>query len=230
MKRVKWAFVPLVAVLLSAANASASINEITLGDLLPNYVSTDFESASDGAISGTDSIFTGIGLSSASLAGTFTAGGDSLDSGEFGNALVSRNGGSLSGSAPGGSLDDVTTSSAFVFSVDGTATQFGFRVVDQVNNAMRLQTYRNGSLLDDVLFVNDGSFPRPIRFFESNVAFDEFRILSSENVSGFGIDDLGIGGRSNSAVPEPTTIAIWTAVSALGLIVGRRKMLRSSNN
>ena len=114
--------------------------------------------------------------------------------------------GTLSIAASGNALDNQNGGAGYVFDVAGTATQFAFRVVDQVNNDMRLQTFINNVLLDDIAFLNSGNFPNPIRAFESDTGFDEFRIVADGFSGGWGIDDLSLAGKST--VPEPATLAL----------------------
>ena len=81
-------------------------------------------------------------FSSVSLTGTFVS-DDVLNSGVFGNALVSR-GGVLTISAPGGALDSLNNNAGFILKLNGTATQFGFRMIDQINHDTTLQVFLGG--------------------------------------------------------------------------------------
>ena len=207
-----------VVFLLASTNAAAALIQIPQASLLPDAMTQDFSTAMVGAISGTDSVFTSIGLASVGLLGTFVADGDILNSGVFGNALVSR-GNVLTIAAPSSSLDNMATGSGWQFMVAGTATQFGYRIIDQLNMSVTVQTYSGGTLQDTFIYSETGSFPNPQQFF-SDTAFDEFRVFSTLGGSGWGLDDVTLAGKS--AVPEPGTLALL-ALGLAGFGYARRR-------
>src|SRR5262245_12083160 len=100
--------------------------------LLASDASTlDFNSTPAGPISSTASLFTNFGLDAVSLVGTFTVTGDELDTGDagHGNALGPQSStlAILNHNAP---LDYISVNSGFRFELNGTARQFGFRIID----------------------------------------------------------------------------------------------------
>ena len=80
-----------------------------------------------------------------------------------------------------------------------------------------IQTFNNNALLDDIAFLNTGSFPNPIRAFESDTPFDEFRIIADGFNGGWGIDDLSL-----STIPEPDTLLLM-GLGLAGLGYARSK-------
>ena len=201
---------------LAPSLASAALVSIGSGALNADAATLDFESAATGVISDTDSLFGSIGLASVSTVGTFTTSTDTWSSGTDGKGLASRNG-ELVIVDIGDTIDSLQSGAGFEFDVDGTATQFGFQMVDQTNHLTRIETYFEGLLVDSIAYNPTESFPLPQVFFESDSAFDSIRILANGLNGGWGLDNFTLAGLIDNVhndVPEP---ASW-ALIALGLL------------
>lgn len=204
-KTILMSIMLIVLVCLLASPVRASLVKIDAADLLSDAKVLDFEAGSDGAIAGDDALFAGFGLSNVALLGTFSAGGDKLDSGVSGNALVSR-GNTLAISAPSGALDNLSSDAGYQFQLacGTTATQLGFRVVDQTYFEMTIQTLCNGVVLDSYTYSVSGNFPIAMIYLESSDPFDEFRLMATPYADlGWGVDDLTLAGLACTCTPPP---------------------------
>ena len=205
--------------LCASVNASASLVSIGSGSLLGDATSTGFEGCALGALT---SACTGLPLVGITAVGSSAATGDTISSGFSGNTVVLR-GGSVVVAAPGEALDDLGNLGGFHVEVAGTITQFGFRLIDQVNMGIRVIT-SNG---DTLTFTESSGFPNMDRYFQSNVAITSFDVLCNDgagcNVNGWGLDNLLFAGITQSNnVPEPNSLALLGLAFA-GIAISRRK-------
>lgn len=204
----------LIATVLTVSGfAKASLITINAGDLHGDSSTLDFESAALGVIGNSDSLFTNFGFSSVELLGG-ASGGDSWNSGVDGQGLAVDSNGQLIIVGLNNGFTALTTGSSFSFNLSGTITQFGFQLIDQINNSMTIETYLNGNLVDSIAYNPTGAdFPNPAVYYSSSQAIDSFRVVSNDN-TGWGLDNLTIAGVSTTSVPEPSTLIIL----ALGMI------------
>lgn len=196
----------------------------TRPDLLaPDFMTTGFEGAA-GPVSGSESVFTDIGLSKVSLGMFPFAGsppripvqnGDTLNTDVSGNTLVAQ-GGKLAIAEPGQRFDLIDAFSGFLFEIDGLATQVGFRLVDQPGLYVDLLLYLNGNAVASRLVKTTGNIQR---FWAHKGAFDAFAIVADDAlpVGGWGLDDIGLGGKMAAPVPAPGVLPLMLLVGLLGL-------------
>ncbi len=225
--------IPCLLLLACSLSAHAiRIYEIpdTRMDLLePDFMTTGFEGAT-GQVNGSESVFTDIGLSKVSLGSyPFTGSSprivpniDTLNTDVVGNTLVAQ-GGRLAIAAPGERFDLIQAFSGFLFEVDGRATQLGFRIVDQPGLYVDLLVFLNGTVVGSSLINPTGTGTGSSRYFLTNTAFDAFAIMATDTVpvGGWGVDDIGLGGKVPAPVPSPGTlwlvgVGILVLISPLG--------------
>lgn len=205
--------VALIATALSVSSlAKASLITINSGDLLGDNSTLNFESAALGVIGNNDSLFTNFGFSSVELLGS-ASGSDAWDSGVDGQGLAVDSNGQLIVVGLNDAFTGLTAGSSFSFNLTGTITQFGFQLIDQINNSMTIETYLHGNLVDSIAYNPTGAFPNPSVYYSSSIGIDSFRVVSNDG-NGWGLDNLVIAGVSTTSVPEPSTIMIL----ALGMI------------
>lgn len=214
--------VALIAIVLSVSGlAKASLITINSGDLLGDSSTLNFESAALGVIGNSDSLFTNFGFSSVELLGS-SSGSDNWNSGVDGQGLAVDSTGQLIIVGLGDTFTGLTAGSSFSFNLSGTITQFGFQLIDQINNSMTIETYLNGNLVDSIAYNPTGAgFPNPSIYYSSSLAIDSFRVVSNDN-TGWGLDNLTIAGVSTTSVPEPSTLVIL-ALGLMGLAARRFK-------
>lgn len=200
---------------------AGTITEITSGDFsTPNIL--DFESATPGAISGTDSLFTDVGIAQISAIGT-----------NFSDALGSRNNVSRSLWFNDSGLQivdagDSGMASYFIsYTIEFTnyINKFGWGWHDQ-EDEMKIDFFNGvttvGSFLSVGNLVSGSSDIDDFRtlFLMNTDAFDKIVITNNTGFGGFSIDDLTL---ETSAVPEPTTMLLFgTGIAGLAA-VGRRR-------
>ena len=223
--------IPCLLLLACSLSAHAiRIYEIpdTRMDLLePDFMATGFEGTT-GQVTGTESVFTDIGFLKVSLGSyPFTGSSpriipnvDTLNTDVVGNTLVARDG-RLVIAAPGERFDLIQAFSGFLFEVDGRATQLGFRIVDQPGLYVDLLVFLNGTVGGSSLINPTGTGSS--RYFLTNSAFDAFAIMAVDTVpvGGWGVDDIGLGGKVPAPVPSPGTlwlvgVGILVLISSLG--------------
>ena len=241
-KTILTSIMLIVLVCLSVNPARASLIKINAADLLSDAKVLDFEAGSDGAIAGNDALFAGFGLSNVALLGTFSDGGDKLDSGVSGNALVSR-GGTLAISAPSGALDNLSSDAGYQFQLacGTTATQLGFRIVDQTYFDMTVQTLNNNVVLDSYVYNVTSSSFNSVLYLESSDPFDEIRLMAAPYADfGWGVDDLTLAGLTSVSCPPspppgqdqvviPAPSAIVLSYFGLSCIAGWRLRRRKAS-
>lgn len=205
------------ALLLSSA-AQASLITISDSALLSDASTIDFDGNAAGNIAGTASVFSNIGFSQVTTVGTPTFMGDFIFD-VNGLGLTSLNG-SLAIGAQFSEIDSMLTGSGFAFGVDGTATQFGFEVFDEANVTLRVETYLQGVLQQSANIFTGVSSPFAGFLFQSANAFDEFRVVSTADSGGWGLDNITLAGveRTVNDIPEPVTaLLIGFGIAGLGL-------------
>lgn len=204
----------LAAVLATslATNASASVQQITLGDFSSAKV-LDFESSSLGTISGSDSLFTDFGISSVAFTG-----GTGLD--DYGSRTNSSR--ALWATINGLSVVDpgatgLLAPSAYEIVFAGAQNRFGIGVHDE-NATFRLEFFDGASSVGSIDLATGGTADLTQWYLESTDAFNKVTVMTvaGSGGRGYAIDNLTLEAGSSS-VPEPATLAIW---SLLGMAIG----------
>lgn len=202
----------VTTILVMSGSAWASVIPTGLGSFT-NPVVVDFESPPEGNISGSDSYFTNLGISSI----TAVSGGGS----DIYNSFLPNDKGLFHNSSTGLLIDKIngtsrTFNTATVFTINFAKmqTKFGLEILDQLNDTYTLSFY------DGVNSVGSVAFTYPTAnvtdYFQNSDQFDRVTISSSFG-AGYGIDNVTF---EAPAIPEPSTVAL---LGLGGLLLWRRR-------
>lgn len=227
----------LVAGILSVSSLSAAIvTEITLGDFTaPNIL--DFESAAVGNVSGTESMFTDIGIASVSgTAGSYTDDFQDRDNSSE-RALWFTSGNQLVIVDPGnsGSAQYGQQNISYEISFTNSIFRFGFSTHDEPFAAagaapLNIRFYSGatqvGSITSNgVLLAGTGPNPNWDRrdfYFGNDELFDRVVLTTDPNGNqGFALDNFAVD-PALSDVPEPGSLALF-GLGLMGAAFMRRK-------
>jgi hypothetical protein len=217
MRKATFAAAVVVAGALPAQ--AGTVTEITFAQLVRPQV-LDFESASDGAISGTSTVFTSSFLTQVTATSSGAGSGDTYNNFAPSTRGLFVQGGSLILGTRAGNpaIDD---NAAFTLDLEIPFTQFGFEVLDQIGDDYTLTFFRSGGNVGAITF----NYPvaNLVRYFENTEAFDRVVITSTAAGNAYGVDNLTVGN------PEPGTMALFGlgALAIGGLVVRRRRQRRA---
>ncbi len=194
--------------------ACAAVTSIGIGDF-SDPATIDFEASTSGAISGSDSIFTNVGISNVSATGsTF---GDIYDLG-YGV------GKSLFASSPGlavlspGDAQPFFTAPTFTLEFTSPQSRFGFSVSDHASMNFLIEFYSGpDSVGQSNVFIPVLDFST--YSFESTIPFD--RVEISAGPDGYGLDSIVV-----DIVPEPSA---WVLMLLGCAILGFGHLKRRNN-
>ena len=168
---------------------------------LTTVLDFDTPAAPLGPIAGNSTVFTSVGITGASLVGTWAPAGDTLTIGSNvnGSSLISQNGVLTVGASPD-PLDGAALGAGFEFTLANAVDEFQCIFADQVNHSYTVELFNGATSLGSGTFIYAGAFPNPPHYWRGPSPFNRIRItINSANV-GVGLDEIAFG---NGAPPPP---------------------------
>ena len=219
-------FIIAVTSLSMSFFASSALITISDGQLAADNQVLNFESATTGDITGTESFFADAGVQQVAFLGTSFSNLDTLDLGTDGNALAASNNG-LKIVDINDPIDHIIQEGGFAFSLITEVKQFGFQIVDEFNKLFEIQTYSSGSLIDVISYTPFFGASSNV-LFESEQYIDEFRVILKVPTAAFAIDNITLADKNNNGsgpapIPEPWSLALLgIGLTSMGLARKRK--------
>jgi hypothetical protein len=235
-------FIRVGGYLAAFGTGTVEINEslppnITQNNGAPPSASTtltfDSPVVPSGPIAPNSTVFTGVGITSINLVGTWNALGDAMTVGSnvSGQGLVSQ-GGALTIAGPNEALDNPTAGAGFDIRLNAPTNEFGILFVDQVGFTYDIEVYLGANLIGNGQFVYGpaNAFPSPPDYWVCAAGpFDRIVITDTFGGGGWGIDDIAFG----SGVPTVGTPYCTANNNSTGVpsrLTGSGSAVVASNN
>lgn len=198
-----------MSLVLASPALAGTVTQITLGDFTNTQV-LDFNSATLGAISGTDPLFTNFGISQVTT--TASVFDDTFNNRANSSRALWQNSSGLAIVDPG-----ATNNATFInYTLDFSSlhTNFGVGIHDQGDDFT--YTFFNGVTNVGSLTLGSNTFADLFQvYLENDMAFN--RVTISNLGGGFALDNITLEGASSAPIPEPSTMLLLGS-GLIGLI------------